>query len=68
MKEFIIWGKSPKNPDNEQILFNKAKTSQQAKNVIKVLKTKHNCFDVRLQVIDINKAYDIKSDFIGGIV
>ena len=66
-KEYVIWGRSPKNVDKEQILFTKAKTKQQAYNAMATLKDKHNCFDVRLQVIDFNSEYDIKGDFIGAL-
>jgi len=52
MKEFIIWGKAP-GAIHEVPLYTLAKSEEQAAQVIKVLKDKHGCKDMRLQILDL---------------
>lgn len=54
-KEYIIWGKSPKNPNHEDVLISEKygiKSMEEAQKIMKALEEKHNCFDMRVQVID----------------
>ena len=52
MKQFIIWGKAP-GAIHEEPLHTLAKTEEQAMQVIKVLRDKHGCRDMRVQVLDL---------------
>lgn len=53
-KEFVIWGIAP-NTTEEDILFTKAETMEEAKRVLNILTTQHNCKECRIQVIDFTK-------------
>lgn len=55
--EYIIWGKNDDN-QNEQILYTKAQSYNQAKEIIKILEKDFNCFDCRIQVIDFKTKID----------
>ena len=50
-KEFVIWGIAP-NTTEENILFTKAETMEEAKRVLNILTTQYNCKECRIQVID----------------
>ena len=50
-KEFVIWGIAP-NTTEEDILFTNAKTLEEAKKVVNILTTQHNCKNCRIQIID----------------
>jgi len=49
--EFVIWGIAP-NTTEEDILFTNAKTLEEAKKVVNILTTQHNCKNCRIQIID----------------
>lgn len=53
-KEFVIWGIAP-NTTEEDILFTKAETMEEAKRVLNILTNQHNCKECRIQVIDFTK-------------
>jgi len=53
MKEFIIWGLSPKNPNEEQPLHTLCKSSQEAKATIEILRG-HGCTEMRVQILDLS--------------
>jgi hypothetical protein len=40
--EFVIWGIAP-NTTQEDVLFTKAESMEEAKRVINILTTQHNC-------------------------
>ena len=63
--EYIIWG-VPKGERNEQILFTKAKSSGEAKKIMKILKDKHGVSKIRLQTLDLSKELTGK-DFTGAL-
>ena len=52
--EFIIWGLTENQVDtiDEQPLYTKATSMDAAKTVMRILKEKHNCHSMRIQVID----------------
>ena len=56
-KEFVIWGIAP-NTTEEDILFTKAETMEEAKRVLNILTTQHNCKECRIQVIDFTTGID----------
>ena len=56
-QEFVIWGVAEGEKD-ENILFTKATTINEAKSVIKVLETKYKCTNCRIQVIDFSAGID----------
>jgi hypothetical protein len=58
--EYVIWGIAP-NTTEEDILFTEAQTLQEAKKVVDILTTKHNCKNCRIQVIDFLKPLDFLS-------
>jgi len=58
--EFVIWGIAP-NATEEDILFTKAETMEEAKHVINILTTQHNCKACRIQVIDFTKEINFLS-------
>lgn len=58
--EFVIWGIAP-NTTEEGILFTKAESMEEAKRVINILTTHHNCKACRIQVIDFTKGIDFLS-------
>ncbi len=58
-KEYIIWGVPKDSKEKiealrEEVLYTQAKSLKQAKDVMKVLREKHGCTDVRLQTIDLS--------------
>jgi hypothetical protein len=63
--EYVIWGKSSKNPIHENVLVSEIDTLSQANKIQKVLIDKHGCFDTRLQRIDFKQ--DINNMFIDSI-
>lgn len=58
--EYIIWGIAP-NTTEEDILFTNAQSIEEAKNVINILTTKHNCKACRVQIIDFTKPINFLS-------
>ena len=63
--EYVIWGKSDKNPIHENVLFTEIETLSKANKIQKILIDNHNCFDTRIQKIDFNQ--DINQMFIDSI-
>jgi hypothetical protein len=59
-KEFIIWG-IPPGKVHEDLLYTKAKSMQEAKQVIKILETKHGCTKCRVHVLDLSAKPDFAS-------
>ena len=55
--EYVIWGIAP-NTTDEDILFTNAKTLEEAKKVVDILTTQHNCKNCRIQVIDFTTGID----------
>jgi hypothetical protein len=55
--EYVIWGIAP-NTTEEDILFTNAKTLQEAKKVVDILTTEHNCKNCRIQIIDFTSGID----------
>ena len=58
-KEYIIWGVPEGNKEKiealrEEVLYTQAKSLKQAEDVMKQLREKHGCTDVRLQTIDLS--------------
>ena len=62
MKEYAIWGKSPKNLDNEDLLVTKIPTKEKAKEIEKKLISHWNCFETRIQEIDFSSSLDWKAE------
>jgi hypothetical protein len=60
--EYIIWGVPPGKKD-EQILFTKAKSMSEAKQVIEILTQKHECKKCRVQTIDLSQDTDFSQEF-----
>lgn len=58
-KEYVVWG-IPPNKKDEEILFTKAKTHKEAKNVCSTLEKEHKCKKCRVQIIDFKN----KPDFV----
>jgi hypothetical protein len=58
--EYVIWGIAP-NTTEEDILFTEAQSIQEAKKVVDILTTKHNCKNCRIQVIHFSKPLDFLS-------
>lgn len=65
MKEYIIWGKSTKN-EHDDILHTQSKTMIEAKNIMGILKNEFKCFDMRVQVLDLEND-DIVGNFVKAI-
>lgn len=70
-KEYVIWGKSPKNPIHEDLLISQYKNKSihdfdLAKKLEKTLIENHNCFDTRIQVLDLDNV-DINKMFLNSI-
>ena len=63
--EYIIWG-VPKGERDEQILYTKAKSSGEAKKIMKILKDKHGVSKIRLQTLDLSKELTWK-EFTGAL-
>jgi hypothetical protein len=61
-KEYVIWG-IPPGKDEEEVLFTKAETMDQAEKAMKILIDNHGCTECRIQVID----FESDPDFIGAI-
>jgi hypothetical protein len=53
-KEFIIWGKDKKNKE-EYPLYTKCKNKEECLKVMEILKNKYKCYDLRVQIIDLNQ-------------
>ena len=53
-KEFVIWGIAP-GKSSEEILYTKAKSSSEAKKIIKILMSKHGVKKARVQVLDLTQ-------------
>jgi len=67
-KEFIIWGCTKENPNEEQLLVSEMfdiKSIEEAERIKTVLETKHGCANVRIQVIDFSNGFN--GDFIKAI-
>lgn len=58
--EFVIWG-IPAGECDEQLLYTKATTRQQAEQVKRILETKKGCTEVRIQSVDLDIAPDFGS-------
>lgn len=54
MKEYVIWGISPKHGENEQVLISNAKNQANAERLMQYLK-QHGCHSMRVQVLDLNE-------------
>ncbi len=57
--EYIIWGVPEGNKEKiealrEEVLYTQAKSLKQAEDVMKQLREKHGCTDVRLQTVDLS--------------
>ncbi len=50
--EYIIWGVKP-NETEEEILYTKATTMDQAKKVIELLELVHKCTGTRIQTLNL---------------
>jgi hypothetical protein len=52
--EYVIWGLTADQSDklHEQPLYTQAASMEQARKVMRILKEKHNCHAMRVQVID----------------
>ena len=50
--EYAIWGKSPKNIDNEYLLVTEIPTKDKAKEIEQKLINNWGCFETRIQEID----------------
>ena len=54
--EYVVWGLTAEqvlNSDlDEQVLYTKAKSMREARKVMEILKDKHDCYAMRVQVID----------------
>ena len=50
--EYSIWGKSPKNINNEDLLVTKIPTKDKAKEIEQKLINNWGCFETRIQEID----------------
>jgi len=57
MKEYVIWGKSPKSNEETLLVSEKAglKSMSHAKQTVELLEGKHNCTECRVQVIDLSQ-------------
>ena len=60
--EYAIWGKSPKNIDNEYLLVTKIPTKDKAKEIEQKLINNWGCFETRIQEIDFSG--NVTEDFI----
>ena len=72
MKEYIIWGKSSKNPVHENILLDAYKNQnihdlKLAQKLEKLLIDKYGCFDTRIQEFDLNQPFDLQNTLIKAI-
>ena len=61
-KEYVIWGVPPGKRD-EVIVYTKAESPSEAKQVMDVLKAKHGVTKLRLQVLDLSQEFDAKTAF-----
>ena len=60
--EYAIWGKSPKNLDNEDLLVTKIPTKEKAKEIEQKLIDNWNCFETRIQEIDFSKPFRFEQE------
>ena len=52
-KEYPIWGVPP-NQTDETLLYTKATSMNEALRVKRILEQKHNCTNVRIQILDLS--------------
>ena len=52
--EYIIWGYPPNN-EYENLLYSKARSMAQAKDIMAILAKEHGCTDMRVQVLDMSE-------------
>ena len=50
--EYIIFGKSNKNPKIEGVLLSQINSLEKAKELEALLIDKHGCFETRIQILD----------------
>jgi hypothetical protein len=55
--EYIIWGIAP-GQKHEDILFTNAQNLAEAKKVVSILESKHNCKNCKIQIIDFSQKID----------
>ena len=55
--EYIIWGIAPGQKD-EDILFTNAQNLAEAKKVVSILESEHNCKNCKIQIIDFSQKID----------
>lgn len=72
MKEYIIWGKSSKNPIHEDILLDVYKNQnihdyKVAQQLEKLLINEYGCFDTRIQEFDLQQPFDLQNTLIKAI-
>jgi hypothetical protein len=65
--EYIIYGKSNKNPKYEDILLSEIQTLELAQKLESILINKYGCFDTRIHKFDWNKPMDITQEFVKSI-
>ena len=66
MKEYIVWGKSSKNPIHENILLDTYKNKnihdyKIAQKLEKLLINQYGCFDTCIQEFDLNQPFDLQN-------
>ena len=54
-KEYIIWGKSPKNPEHSEPLHTQSKSRTEAEKIMVILAAKYDCHAMRIQVLDLTE-------------
>lgn len=64
MREYVIWGKCKENGHEESVLVANAGSAERAKSAMKVLEEKHGCYDMRVQVLDLNGKIDFAKEVI----
>ena len=57
-KEYIIWGKSPKNPEHSEPLHTQSKSREEAEQIMAILSSEHGCHSMRMQVLDLAEPLD----------
>jgi len=70
--EYIIYGKSNKNPNDEDILLaeingSKIHSLELAQKLESILINKYGCFDTRIHKFDWSKPMDITQEFVKSI-
>jgi hypothetical protein len=61
-KEYVIWGIAP-NCTEENILYTKAQSEEEARQAMAILTKHHNCKNCRLQIVDLSPGYNSAKDF-----